>query len=474
MSSSRTLFPLSPPEPSSSGARRWLALVVICLAQLLVILDASVINVALPSAQLDLHLSDATRHWGVTSYLLALGALLLIGGRVADVIGRRRAFMIGLAGFAVCSVIGGLATSGALFFAMRAGQGASAALLAPAALSLLTLTFTEPAERGQAFGVYGAVSGVGVAFGMITGGVLTQYTSWRWCMFIAVPLALAAMAGARWLLPESRAEGRVRYDVPSVLMVTGGLACLMYTFTAGETEGWSAPLTCGTFATAVALLVLFFRRQRHVRDPLLPLHLVAHRTRAAGLLAVGFGGLGITGVFLLLTFYFQQALGYSALACGMAYLPYTVGTIAGSSLSGRLLPRTGPRPLLTTGLLVAAAGLALLVRASTHGGYWGGIAPALLIASLGVGAMFAAGSATALSGLAERDAGVAGAVFNCSIEISGALGTALLATVFAAAGGQRTAIGHTGLDGYHTAFATAAALLATGAFLANCLLRRAP
>ncbi|MFF3767638.1 MFS transporter [Streptomyces sp. NPDC001922] len=464
------LTPPTTPYPAAVRCRRKLGAAVICLAQLTVVLVASITNIALPSVQHALHISESARSWGVTGYMLAFGALLLPGGRIADCTGRRRALVLGLCGFAGSSALGGLAVNGPMFFAMRAGQGAFAALLVPAALSLLTVTFTDPAERAAVFGVYGAVTGAGSATGLLAGGILTQFASWRWCMFIAVPFTLLAAVMAPRVLDESRADDVRLPGLPSTLTAVLGLGAPVYGFTAAEQHGWGSPEALGAFIAAPALLAVFLLLQRRGEHPLLPLHVVAHRGRAAGLLAVGLGGLAVTGIFLLLSYYLQRGLGLSALASGLAFLPFSAGMAAAASLGGRLLPRTGPLPLMAGGLLTAAAGVLLLSRVSGGGDYGAHVLPGLLVLSAGVGPMFAAGSATALDQVGDRDAGVAGAVFNAVIEIAGALGSAVLATVVTAAGNGPAAA----LRGYRTAFGCSAVALAVGAVVVALVLRGAP
>ncbi|MFE7120146.1 MFS transporter [Streptomyces sp. NPDC057654] len=461
------MHPFLAHSPLPERRRRWLGVAVICLAQLLVVLDASIMNVAMPSVQRALHISEPTRQWGVTSYMLAFGALLLLGGRVADHTGRRRAFVVGLAGFAVCSTVGGLAVNGPMFFAMRAGQGASAALLAPAALALLSTAFSDPADRAKAFGCYGAVFGAGSAAGLIAGGALTALASWRWCMFIAAPFALCAALAALRVLDESRTDGARRYDLPGALTAALGLGSLVYGVSAAQEHGWNSAWAWGSFAAALILLVLFVRLQLCGSDPLLPPRVLADRRRVAGMLAVGLGGLAVTGIFLLLSYYLQRDLGMSALATGVSSLPYSAGMAVAAALGGRLLPRTGPLPLITGGLAVAALGVLLLARVGGEGDYLTAVLPGLLVLSAGVGAMFSAASATALDRVEERDSGTAGAVLNSFSEIAGALGSAILATLVTAAGtGPAAAV-----RGYRTAFVFSAVVLVVGAGAVAVLLR---
>ncbi|MEY2516369.1 MAG: hypothetical protein QOJ89_3727, partial [bacterium] len=338
-------------------ARRWLILFVIAIAQLMVVLDATVVNIALPSAQQALEFSNDQRQWIITAYALAFGSLLLLGGRIGDIFGRKRAFVIGLVGFAVASALGGLAQSFGVLVAARALQGVFGALLAPAALSVLTTTFTDPEERGKAFGAFGAVAVGGAAIGLILGGVLTEYLNWRWCLYVnlafAVPAALAAMTLLHNEVPETSA----RIDIPGTLTATGGLFAIVYGLANSETNSWSDPVTIGMLIAGVVLVAAFVRIQMRSSYPLLPLRVVLDRDRGGAFLAMALAGSGMFGVFLFLTYYLQQNLGFSPIQAGFAFLPMT-GTIVISAVSGstKLLPRVGPRPLIAGGMLLASFG----------------------------------------------------------------------------------------------------------------------
>ncbi|HXW35539.1 MAG TPA: MFS transporter, partial [Acidimicrobiales bacterium] len=321
-----------PQSPAASGTgrntKRIFALVVIAVAQLMIVLDASVVIIALPSAQRALHISVDNRQWVLTAYTLTFGSLLLLGGRIADYLGRRRMFLISLVGFAGASALGGLAQSSAMLFGARALQGAFAAVMAPSALSLLTVTFTEARERARAFGVYGAVSGGGAAIGLILGGLLTQYASWRWTLLINVPIALTAAFAARGLISESRSDRRAGYDIPGAVTVTAGLFLLVYGFTRAEADGWAAGITLFFLAAATLMLATFVFVEMRSRHPLLPLRVVLDRNRGGSFLASLLLGIGMFGTFLFLTYYFQETLGYSALKSGFAFLPFSAGIIA--------------------------------------------------------------------------------------------------------------------------------------------------
>jgi EmrB/QacA subfamily drug resistance transporter len=423
----------SPTTSTDVDPRRWLALVVIAVAQLMVVLDASIVNIALPSAQEALGISDANRQWVVTAYALAFGGLLLLGGRVADFIGRKRAFIIGLVGFGVASAIGGLAQNQLELFGARALQGAFAALMAPAALSLITVTFTEPKERAKAFGVYGGISGGGAALGLILGGVLTEYASWRWTLLVNTPIAIGTAVAAALLVRESRAEGKARYDIPGVVTSTLGLVALVYGFTKAYESGWSAASTVSLLAAAVVLLVAFVVIEMRTAEPLLPPRVFTERNRAAAFLVSLLLGLALFGMFLFLVYYMQGTLQYSAVKSGLAFLPFSVGVVVGAGAASGLLPRIGPRPLMVGGTAMAAIGMALFAQISVEGSYLTVVLPAQIVMSVGMGLAFVALSSTALVGVEDRDAGVASALVNTTQQVGGSLGTALLNTIAASA-----------------------------------------
>ncbi|SHH00309.1 drug resistance transporter, EmrB/QacA subfamily [Jatrophihabitans endophyticus] len=413
--------------------RRWLALTVIAVAQLIVVLDASIVNIALPSAQHALHISDANRQWVVTAYALAFGGLLLIGGRIADFIGRKRAFVIGLVGFGIASAIGGIAQNQGELFAARALQGTFAALMAPAALSLITVTFTEPRERAKAFGVYGGISGGGAALGLILGGVLTEYASWRWTLLVNTPIAIATAIAGFLVVHESRAEGKPRYDIPGVVTSTLGLLALVYGFTKANESGWSATSTIVLLAAAVVLLLAFVVIESRTAEPLLPPRVFTERNRAGAFLVSLLIGLSLFGMFLFLVYYMQGTLQYSALKSGLAFLPFSAGIVVAAGLASNLLPRIGPRPLMAGGTAAAAIGMVLFTQLKVDSGFASHVLPAEIVMSLGMGFAFVALSSTALIGVDHRDAGVASALVNTTQQVGGSLGTALLNTIAATA-----------------------------------------
>ena len=466
---------------SSMHERRWLILAVLGIAQLMVVLDATIVNIALPSAQQSLGFSDDSRQWVVTAYALAFGSLLLLGGRIGDLFGRKRALIIGLLGFAVASALAGFAQNFEMLVAGRALQGAFGALLAPAALSLLTTTFTDPAERGRAFGIYGAIAGGGAAVGLLLGGVLTEYLDWRSTLFVnlifAVPAALAAFV----LLVNQRPAVRPKLDVPGTLTATFGLFALVYGFASAETNGWSASITVASLALGAVLLIAFVVLQARGKHPLLPLRVVTDRDRGGAYVAMGLAGAGMFGVFLFLTFYLQRTLGFSPLESGLAFLPLTAAImVTATVVSTRILPRTGPRPLIPTGMLLAGLAMLLLTRVGVDTGYADHVLPALLLTGVGMGLIFAPAMATATGGVAAGDAGVASAMVNTSQQIGGSIGTALLSTLSATSastyvaghgGPSREVLAAAAVHGYTTAFWWSAAIFMVGAVVTGALLR---
>ncbi|MEV8018385.1 MFS transporter [Streptomyces sp. NPDC086554] len=420
---------------SETDPRRWKALIFIALAQLMVVLDATIVNIALPSAQQDLGISDGNRQWVITAYALAFGGLLLFGGRIADLWGRKRAFLVGLVGFAAASVLGGAANGEAMMLGARALQGVFGALLAPAALSLLAVMFTDGKERAKAFGIYGAIAGGGGAVGFILGGLLTEYMDWRWTFFVNVPFAIVAAAGAYFVIREP-AEGRNRspLDIPGVLLSTLGLVALVYGFTRAESAGWTDGLTIGMFVASAVLLGAFLVTEAKVKAPLLPLRVLTERNRGGVYLSLGLAVIAMFGTFLFLTYYLQIVQGYSPVKTGFAFLPMIAGMIVGSTQIGaRLMTRVAPRLLMGPGFLVAAVGMLLLTQMEIGGSYSAVVLPALLLLGLGMGTAFMPAMSLATHGVEPRDAGVASAMVNTSQQVGGAIGTALLNTIAASA-----------------------------------------
>ncbi len=460
--------------------RRWLILAILGLAQLMVVLDATIVNIALPSAQEALGFSDAARQWVVTAYALAFGSLLLLGGRIGDLFGRKRVFVIGLIGFAGASALGGLAPSFAVLIGARALQGAFGAILAPAALSLLTTTFTNPDERGKAFGLYGGIAVAGAAVGLLLGGVLTEYLSWRWCLYvnilIAVPTAIAAVS----LLHHQKHGTGLRLDIPGTLTASGGLLALVYACSEAANRGWGDPLILGLFAVAAALLVAFVAIERRSSHALLPMRVVLDRNRGGSYAAFAIAGAGMFGVFLFLTFYLQDTLGFSPIESGLAFLPMTPAIMLSSGLSStKLLPRFGPRPLIVTGMLTSAVGMLLFTRVGVDSSYWTHVLPGLIVSGLGMGLIFAPGMNIATAGVSGDDAGVASAMVNTTQQVGGSVGTALLNTLATSAVTSYLAtrqpnpqvLSEAAVHGYTTAFWWSAGIFLVGAAVAAALLR---
>ncbi|MEO3976149.1 MFS transporter [Streptomyces sp. CAU 1734] len=426
---------LADPQRALADPKRWKALVFIALAQLMVVLDATIVNIALPTAQQDLGISDGNRQWVITAYALAFGGLLLFGGRIADLWGRKRTFIVGLAGFAVASALGGAATGEAMMLGSRALQGVFGALLAPAALSLLAVMFTDAKERAKAFGIYGAIAGGGGAVGLILGGFLTEYLNWRWTFYVNIPFAIVAAVGAYLVIrePES-ARNRSSLDVPGVILSTLGLVALVYGFTRAEHAGWSDGLTVGMFIASAVLLAAFVVTESKVKAPLLPLRVLTERNRAGVYLSLGLAVIGMFGLFLFLTFYLQVVREYSPVMTGFAFMPMIVGMIVGSTQIGtRLMTRVPPRLLMTPGFLLAAVGMLMLTQLDLNTSYAGLIMPAQLLLGLGMGTAFMPAMSLATHGVNPADSGVASAMVNTSQQVGGAIGTALLNTIAASA-----------------------------------------
>jgi EmrB/QacA subfamily drug resistance transporter len=481
-------------SPGAAGPdpRRWLILGVVGIAQLMVVLDATIVNIALPSAQRSLAFSTVDRQWVVTAYALAFGGLLLFGGRLGDLIGRKVTFLGGLIGFAAASAVGGAATSFGMLVAARACQGAFGAFLAPAALSLLTTTFSDPRERGRAFGVYGAIAGGGGAVGLLLGGVLTEYLSWRWCLYVNLFFAGIALAGGATLLRYEPARGRPRLDLPGVALASSSMFCLVYGFSNAATHSWHTPSTYGFLAAGVALLAVFALWQTRAPHPLLPPRVVLDRNRGGAYLAVLIVGAGMFGIFLFLTYYLQQTLRYSPVATGLAFLPMIGMIVVSANLSNIvLLPRLGPKPLVALGMALAAVAMAWLTRIGVHSGYASAVLGPLLVTGLGFGFTIAPAMNTGTYGVDREDAGVASATLNTGQQIGGSIGTSLLNTLAASAtasylaahltrggrvGGRPAPqlVGLALIHGYTTAFWWAAGIFAAGAVTCGTLLRPGP
>jgi EmrB/QacA subfamily drug resistance transporter len=456
-----------------AGSHRWLVLVVVSIAQLMVVLDATVVNIALPSAQHDLGFDNSQRQWIVTAYALAFGSLLLLGGRIGDLVGRKRIFLIALVAFAAASALGGAAPSFGVLVAARAIQGVAGALLAPAALSTLVTTFSDPHERGKAFGVFGTVAVGGGAVGLILGGVLTQYLSWRWCMYVNVLFAAAAFAGALVYMTATKPTVRPRIDVIGTALAAVGLFAVVFGFAQAETDGWASVITVTSLIVGGVLLVAFVLVERVVAHPLLPLRVVADRSRGMAFAAVGIAGVAMFGLFLFLTYYLQVVKGFSPVMSGLAFLPMIACVMISSNTSNIVtLPRFGPRIVITIGMLLGFVGLGYLSRLDVHSSYAGGVLPALILMGLAMGMVMAPSMNTATAGVQPQDSGVAAALVSTMQQIGGSVGTAVLSTIAASATATYAAA-HAGATpfvsathGYTVVFMTSALIFAAGAVLA--------
>lgn len=470
------------PTPATDS-RRWVTLVVVGLAQLMVVLDATVVNIALPSAQADLGFSDGQRQWIITAYSLAFGSLLLLGGRLSDLIGRKRTFIIGLVGFAGASALGGAASSFELLVAARALQGAFGALLAPTALAVLTTTFVIPKERARAFGVFGAIAGAGGAVGLLLGGLLTEALDWRWNLYINVAIAAVALVGAFIFVPTiARSGPRPKLDIPGTVLVSGALFGLVYGFSNAETESWGSPLTWGMLSGAAVLLIAFVLWQRRATHPLLPLSIVLDRNRGAAYSSVLIAGAGMFGIFLFVTYYLQATLHYSPIRTGLSFLPMIGMLVVAAQLGTNfLVPRLGPKIMVPAGMTLGAVGMIYLTHLDATSTYTADILWPLMILGFAMGTIMPASMQTATLGVDRQFAGVASAMVNTSQQVGGSIGTALLNTLAATAATDylashtpvTAAIGvHAAITSYSTAYWWGAGFFAFGAVLSALLFRR--
>jgi EmrB/QacA subfamily drug resistance transporter len=476
---SSTASPVTTDRLAAPGDRRWLVLVVVAIAQLMVVLDSTIVNIALPSAQLSLGFSNSDRQWVVTAYALAFGSLLLVGGRLGDMFSRKRVFITGLIGFAVASAIGGASVSFLMLVAARALQGAFGAVLAPSALGTLVSTFREPRERGRAFGVFGSVAAGGGAVGLILGGLLTQYLSWRYCLYVNLVFAVIAVAGALAFIRTSRPDVRPRMDWPGAVLAGAGLFLIVFGFSEAETAGWTAPRTIGSLVAGLVVLAGFVLAEQRSSHPLLPLRVILDRARGGSYLSVFISGIAIFATFLFLTYYLQTVKGESPVTTGLLFLPMIGCILLSSNLSSIVgLARFGPRALIATGMLLGAAGMAYLSQVSVTSSYISTVLPALLILGLGFGMIFAPAINTATFGVARQDSGVASALVNTMQQVGGSIGISALSTIALSATASYLIAHHTSpraaaiaaTHGYTIAFTVSAALLGLGCILAIVLL----
>ncbi|MEU9957714.1 MFS transporter [Streptomyces sp. NPDC050982] len=465
-----------------SSAKRWWILSIIAIAQLMVVLDATIVNIALPSAQADLGFSDGNRQWIVTAYALAFASLLLLGGRLADLFGRKPVFLIGVAGFAGASVLGGAANSFGMLVTARALQGVFAALLAPAALSLLNTTFTDAKERAKAFSVYGAIAGAGGALGLLLGGVLTDALDWRWTLYVNIIFAVVALVGGWMLLSNHRDAASSKLDLPGALLVSSGLFAVVYGFSNAETHDWSSPQTWGFLIAGGLLLTVFAWWQTRAAHPLLPMRVLFDRSRGASFLAVLVTGAGMFGVFLFLTYYLQLNLGFSPTKTGVAFLPMMAALMVMAQVSTtKLVPRIGPKVVIPAGFAIAAVGMAWLTGIGLDSSYSTDVLPQLLLIGVGLGIVMPPAMALATSGIAPEDAGVASATVNAMQQVGGSIGTALLNTLAASAATgylsgkdatDKLVQAQSTIESYTTAFWWSAGFFAVGTVIAFLLYRR--
>ena len=477
----------APPDPQQT--RRWWILAVLGLAQLMVVLDSTIVSIALPHAQVSLGFSDGDRQWIVTAYSLAFGSLLLLGGRLADDFGRKRVFLIGVIGFAVASAIGGAATSFGMLVVARAVQGAFGALLAPAALSLLTTTFTHPRERGKAFGIYAGIAGAGASIGLLLGGLLTETLDWRWTMYVNIVFAVvAAVGGIVLLTAHTVGEKRERIDTPGAVLACASMFAIVYGFAHAATKsgaaGWTDPQTIGFVVAGFLLLIAFVWVERSVANPLLPLRVLADRNRGGAYAAAFLASLGMFGICLFLVYYLETTLGYGPIKAGLAFLPMTLVIVASSAIASTvLITRLSPRALISGGLFIAAVGLVFLTHIGVDSSYATTIMPPLVVFSLGCGLVFAPSFSLGTLGVQAHDAGVASATINVSQQIGGSIGTALLNTIatsvaatfvashVTAAGVTPALTAHAAVHSYVIAFKISAIIFAVAALVVGPLLR---
>lgn len=460
---------------SGRGTNRWLILVLVCFAQFMVVLDATVVNVALPSIQNDLGLSEANLQWIVNAYTLVFGGFLLLGGRAGDLLGRKRLFLFGLVVFTAASLLDGLASSSGMLIGARALQGLGAAFISPAALAIITTTFREGAERAKALGVWAAIAIGGSAVGLVVGGALTQLLSWPWIFFINVPVGVAVLVLSLRYLPESRDEEAHRsFDIAGAVSITAGLMTLVYAIVQAGEHGWTSARTLVLFALAAVLHIAFVVIERRSKAPLVRLSIFSVRSLRAANVSMFLVASGLFAMFFFNTLYIQRVLGYGPLEAGLAFLPFTAGIMVSAGFASKFTPRLGVRPVAIGGMLVTIGGMVLLTRISVDGSYASDVLPALVLTALGLGAVFVPLTLVATTGLENEDQGLASGIFNTSQQIGGALGLAILSSLAASKTASATGVSQQAalVQGFHVAFAGGAAFMvvALGCFLA--LLRR--
>jgi EmrB/QacA subfamily drug resistance transporter len=461
---------------TSSPRRKWLALALLCTVQFMVVLDVAIVNVALPSIKIDLGFSQENLQWVISAYALLFGGFLLLGGRAADLLGRRRVFLAGLVVFSLGSLLSGFAWSEGALIGARAIQGLGAAIISPAALSILTTTFAEGSERNTALGAWGAVGAFGAVAGVLLGGILTDLLSWQWIFYVNVPVGIGAFLLAPLLLDESRDAHASSYDAPGAALVTGGLVVLVYAITQANSYGWSSVETVGLFSASAALLAAFIVREARAQDPLMPFSIFRLRTLVGANIAGLILGTVTFSMFLMLTLYMQQVLGYSPLRTGISYLAVAGTAIVWSALAAQLVTRIGVKPALVIGMAFLSAGLVYFTQVSPRGSYLGDLLPGFLLISVGLGFSFVPISIAALAGVQPSEAGLASGLINTSQQIGGALGIAALSSVATSTTadevGAGTALPSALTDGFQAAFAGGTAVAIAGVLVALLIVRR--
>jgi EmrB/QacA subfamily drug resistance transporter len=470
--------PTTAPASSKPRINPWLVLVIACLAQFMVVLDITVVNIALPSVQRGLHFSSSNLQWVVNGYTLIFGGFLLLGGRAADLLGRKRLFVAGVVLFSAASLLNGFAQSSGMLIAGRGLQGLGGALVSPAALAIVTTTFTEPAERTKALGIWSAIAASGSAVGLLLGGVLTDVASWRWVFFVNVPVGIVTVALAARYIAESRLEGARRsYDLGGAVTVTGGLVVLVYAIVKAQSFGWGSAKTLGLFAAAIVLLAAFVAIESRAKAPLMRLSIFRIRSLAVGDAALLLIASGMFGMFYFASLYVQDVLGYSPLKAGLAFLPVTGGIMIGAAAAQQLIKRVGVRNVSIAGTTLAALGMLVLTQLPVHGSYAGDLLTGLMPLSIGMGLVFVPITLMGTSGVTGDDAGLASGLFNTAQQVGGSLGLAILSTLAATqtshllSGHSATKVAAT-VSGYHVAFLAAAAMFAGAAALLVFALRR--
>jgi EmrB/QacA subfamily drug resistance transporter len=466
-------------RPPGAATNKWLVLVIACMAQFMVVLDASVVNIALPSVQRGLHFSAANLQWVVNSYTLIFGGFLLLGGRAADLLGRKRLFTAGVVLFSLASLLNGFAQSSGMLVVGRGLQGLGGALVSPAALAIITTTFTDSGERTKALGVWSAIAASGAAVGLLMGGVLTDVASWRWVFFVNVPVGVITIALALRYVAESRIEVEHRsFDLAGAATVTSGLVVLVYAIVKAQSYGWGSPKTIGLLAVAVALLGAFLAIESRSKAPLMRLSIFRIRALAVADVVLLLVASGMFGMFFFASLYVQEILGYSPLKAGLAFLPVTVGIMIGAGVAQQLIKRVGVRNVSVAGISLASAGMLFLTQLPVNGSYVSDLLPGLLPMSLGMGLTFVPITLMGTSGVTDKDAGLASGLFNTAQQVGGSLGLAILSTLAASQtarvlhGTSQAAVLAARVSGYHVAFLAAAIMLAAGAVIMTVALRQ--